>query len=332
MNRFFTLLLAASCVTAVGQVTYPYNPDGNADSLISVPDIQDFLTVYGNNFVPNEIMVGDSTLSSWVLSLSETANQQAAMISSLSELLNEQASIIDGLMSANNCVQTPALTPDCNSIQNLELGTLVFPLSGNTLQMVAYGGNCEETQDLISSPIETSNYTNKNYFLAFQVTDSLWVDALSASSFSGSSAYPENIRRSIVRALDADVDSDYDPNEHGIGVYGNSAFEFGTGAYSTTDTKGPQILVPGRVYVWELGRCISCTATSYGYPTNYTLFPEFNDSFVIIGAWSRSWQMGGGYANWTSDSYVPLTNTFAQFASSWGMKFRPLGKRLISIN
>ena len=31
MNRFFTLLLAASCLTAVGQVTYPYNPDGNAD-------------------------------------------------------------------------------------------------------------------------------------------------------------------------------------------------------------------------------------------------------------------------------------------------------------
>ena len=38
MNRFFTLLLVASCLTAFGQVTYPYNPDGNADAFIGVTD------------------------------------------------------------------------------------------------------------------------------------------------------------------------------------------------------------------------------------------------------------------------------------------------------
>ena len=43
MIRFFTLLLAASCLTAVGQVTYPYNPDGNADGDIAVGDLQDFI-------------------------------------------------------------------------------------------------------------------------------------------------------------------------------------------------------------------------------------------------------------------------------------------------
>ena len=43
MTRFLTLLLAASCLTAVGQVTYPYNPDGNADGDITVGDLQDFL-------------------------------------------------------------------------------------------------------------------------------------------------------------------------------------------------------------------------------------------------------------------------------------------------
>ena len=100
MKRLIALMMCAVSLGAAAQstITYPYNPDGNADSLISAPDIQDFLTVYGNNFVPNEIMVGDSTLSSWILSLSETASQQAAMISSLSELLNEQATIIDSLM------------------------------------------------------------------------------------------------------------------------------------------------------------------------------------------------------------------------------------------
>jgi len=52
MNRFFTLLFAASCLTSVGQVTYPYpyNPDGNNDGYISLNDLLDLLSVYGSEF------------------------------------------------------------------------------------------------------------------------------------------------------------------------------------------------------------------------------------------------------------------------------------------
>jgi len=80
MNRFFTLLLAASCLTAVGQVTYPYNPDGNADGDIAVGDLQDFLVTYGNPFSPSEIMVGDSSLTYWVEQLSQTIQEQQQTI------------------------------------------------------------------------------------------------------------------------------------------------------------------------------------------------------------------------------------------------------------
>ena len=80
MNRFFTLLLAASCLTAVGQVTYQYNPDGNADGDIAVGDLQDFLVTYGNPFSPSEIMVGDSSLTYWVEQLSQTIQEQQEMI------------------------------------------------------------------------------------------------------------------------------------------------------------------------------------------------------------------------------------------------------------
>ena len=83
MNRFFTLLLAASCLTAVGQVTYPYNPDGNADGDIAVGDLQDFLVTYGNPFSPSEIMVGDSSLTFWIEQVSQTLEQQQALINSL---------------------------------------------------------------------------------------------------------------------------------------------------------------------------------------------------------------------------------------------------------
>ena len=85
MNRLFTLLLAASCLTAVGQVdvTYPYNPDGNADTLINVLDLQDLLVTYGQPFLPSEIMVDDSTLTSWIEQVSQTLEQQQALINSL---------------------------------------------------------------------------------------------------------------------------------------------------------------------------------------------------------------------------------------------------------
>ena len=99
MNRFFTLLLAASCLTAVGQVTYPYNPDGNADAFIGVTDLQDILSTYGGAFVPSEILVGDSTLSFWVDQLSATVLTQQAKIDSLLALqmapVNNQFTFFD---------------------------------------------------------------------------------------------------------------------------------------------------------------------------------------------------------------------------------------------
>ena len=58
MNRFFTLLLAASCLTAVGQVTYPYNPDGNNDDIISLNDLLDILSTYGLAFEIQEHICG----------------------------------------------------------------------------------------------------------------------------------------------------------------------------------------------------------------------------------------------------------------------------------
>lgn len=61
MNRFFTLLLALTCLTAVGQseYPYPYNPDGNNDGYIGLTDLLDLLTAYGQDFTPDELAVSD---------------------------------------------------------------------------------------------------------------------------------------------------------------------------------------------------------------------------------------------------------------------------------
>ena len=63
MKRFFTLLLTASCLTAVGQVTYPYNPDEDGNGHIAVGDLQGILATYGNEFSPSEILVNGEPLT-----------------------------------------------------------------------------------------------------------------------------------------------------------------------------------------------------------------------------------------------------------------------------
>ena len=49
MNRFFTLLLAASCLTAVGQESCSLVYDGNGDGAVGSADLVGLLTEYGIN-------------------------------------------------------------------------------------------------------------------------------------------------------------------------------------------------------------------------------------------------------------------------------------------
>ena len=88
MNRFFTLLFAASCLTAVGQVTYPYNPDEDGNGQIAVGDLQGILATYGNAFSPSEILVDGETLTTVLTQLQNS-------IDSLSGLTGGGGSVLD---------------------------------------------------------------------------------------------------------------------------------------------------------------------------------------------------------------------------------------------
>lgn len=46
-----------ACLSASGQIIYPYNPDGDANGLIGVTDLQDLLSTYGGAFAPGAIVV-----------------------------------------------------------------------------------------------------------------------------------------------------------------------------------------------------------------------------------------------------------------------------------
>ena len=85
MKKLFTLLLAAACFTAIAQieVEYPYNPDNQNDGHVGIEDILEILTVYGEEFTPEQLLVEGTSLTEWIQLLSETVLQQQAQIDSL---------------------------------------------------------------------------------------------------------------------------------------------------------------------------------------------------------------------------------------------------------
>ena len=74
-------LLAAFAAAAQVEVVYPYNPDGNADSVISAPDLLDFLPIFGGTFTPEEITVNGEGLST-------VLEEMQSVLDSLSTITN----------------------------------------------------------------------------------------------------------------------------------------------------------------------------------------------------------------------------------------------------
>ena len=59
MKQLAFLFVALFTLTATAQINYPYNPDENADSYISIPDLMEFLMVC-SIFLVSRIHYSDS--------------------------------------------------------------------------------------------------------------------------------------------------------------------------------------------------------------------------------------------------------------------------------
>ena len=53
--------------------TLPYNPDANADSAIGATDLLHLLPLFGNPFMPGEVMVDGQTLNEYIAVLEAAA-------------------------------------------------------------------------------------------------------------------------------------------------------------------------------------------------------------------------------------------------------------------
>ena len=93
-------MLCAVSLGAAAQstLTYPYNPDGNADALIGVTDLQDMLSVYGGAFSPSDIQIDGVGLAEVIGQLQATVEAQQAYITQLQHYISisEETVLISG--------------------------------------------------------------------------------------------------------------------------------------------------------------------------------------------------------------------------------------------
>ena len=103
MKNFFTLTLCVLTLSLTAQetITYPYNPDANSDQFVAVSDVLETIAIYGSDYFPSEIMVGDTTLSNWIQILNQTLANQQAVIDSLQASLDSQDTQLDSSMIAD---------------------------------------------------------------------------------------------------------------------------------------------------------------------------------------------------------------------------------------
>jgi surface protein len=100
MKNFFTLTLCflTLSLTAQETLTYPYNPDEDVNGLIASPDLLGLLSMYGDEFSPAEIMIGDTGLVQWIQILSQTLQAQQELID---QLQSESIVLPDGILSGD---------------------------------------------------------------------------------------------------------------------------------------------------------------------------------------------------------------------------------------
>ena len=134
MRTLLSLALISLCFSLSAQETinYPYNPDGNADGNITVPDLADFLVNYGNTFTPTEIQIDGVGLAEVIGQLQATVEAQQAYITQLQQYISisEETILISGanLQVVNGQGST---LENVNGTGNIIIGYDEEDLSGN---------------------------------------------------------------------------------------------------------------------------------------------------------------------------------------------------------
>ena len=82
----FVFVFLLSAVSAQSVITYPYNPDSDDDAYVATGDLLETLSVFGSPFTPNEILISDTPLEEFLLSLQAQVGLLADQSLAISDL------------------------------------------------------------------------------------------------------------------------------------------------------------------------------------------------------------------------------------------------------
>ena len=108
MKHLISLLTMAITFTGLGQQV-PFNPDANADGFVAVSDILESVAQYGGQFYPEDIMVGDTSLTEWIGLIYGTLQAQQATIDSVIDTSQSSFESLLSTLQEADSVQSAAI-------------------------------------------------------------------------------------------------------------------------------------------------------------------------------------------------------------------------------
>ena len=198
MKYFISLVLVAMSFNSFAQetITYPYNPDGNADSLIGVPDLQDLLSNYGNPFAPSEILYNNEPLAEVLF-----------------DILNQLDSVSDSMNPAQNAITDLYFSEE---VECSYPGKLSYDLTeGFRICKYESVGDC--TNHVLTNCTGENGTSSAPMYMSFDVSDTIWLTV--NSLFKGNACSYNNYGTGAsTDLLSFPSFPEWDPATHGWGL------------------------------------------------------------------------------------------------------------------
>ena len=149
-KHMLILATTAAALSANAQVTLPYNPDGDANGLIGVTDLQDLLSTYGGEFAPGSIMVN-------AVELGELLDSLQSQIAALQNDSGDAFRCGDDVLHEGYWYNTTSIGGQCWFSENVRYLPEVSPsYEGSDLEPHAYVYGYEGNQ--VNEAKYTLNY------------------------------------------------------------------------------------------------------------------------------------------------------------------------------
>ena len=130
----FLPFFLCSSLLAQDPIVYPYNPDADNDELVGVTDLLPFLSVFGDDFQPGEILVDGVALAEVLMTMQQTIEALQLQVETLeAQALPELAahlSFVDSSSTFHLEAANLQVSNGANAYLNNGLGNLIIGMNG----------------------------------------------------------------------------------------------------------------------------------------------------------------------------------------------------------